>query len=80
MRSLKWLVDGVNYNEKTALKLIPDEPFVINITDQNEAATHNILVMKIDYAKQAAKYECILNDNITVKSYYIEIIGKNFLI
>lgn len=73
--NLKWLIDGVNFNEKT-FQHLNDEPFVINITDRNGSLINNILVMKIDHVSKLSKYECILNDNITVIRNYIEIIDK----
>lgn len=76
INSVKWLIDGVNFNEKNSFKQITDDPFVINITDPNDASLHNILVMKIDNPRKLAKYECVLNEDTVVKSHYIEIIGK----
>lgn len=76
MNSVKWLIDGVDFNDKISFKQITDDPFVINITDPNDSSIHNILVMKIDTPRKLAKYECILNDNIVVKSHFIEIIGN----
>ena len=73
--NLKWIVDGVNYNERK-FEILNDEPFVINIPDKNASLVNNILVMKIDSPKKPIKYECILNDNITIRTNYIEIIGN----
>ena len=75
--NLKWVIDGVNYNEKK-FEMLTDEPFVINITEKNASIINNILVMKIDNARRSAKYECILNDNITIRKNFIEIIGNIF--
>jgi hypothetical protein len=73
---LKWFINGVNYNERK-FEILTDEPFVINITDKNTSLTNNILVMKIDNSKKMAKYECVLNDNITIRQHYIEITGMH---
>ena len=73
---MKWFINGVNYNERK-FEILTDEPFVINITDKNTSLTNNILVMKIDNSKKMAKYECVLNDNITIRQHYIEITGMH---
>ncbi len=75
MPNVKWLVDGVNYNDRK-LEELTDEPFVISISNYNSSLVNNILVMKMDVPKKAVKYECILNDNITVRQNYIEILGE----
>ena len=56
--------------------MLTDEPFIINITDKNNSYVNNILVMKVDSARKQAKYECVLNDNITIRRNFIEIIGN----
>ena len=76
---LKWLVDGVDYNNKN-LTVLSDEPFVINIDDKNNSLSENILIMKIDHSRPLTKYECILNDNQTVREHFIQIYGKIRLI
>ena len=75
MPNLKWVIDGVNYNEKK-FEMLTDEPFVINITDKNASIINNILVMKIDTARRVGKYECILNNNVTIRKNFIEIVGN----
>lgn len=75
MPKLKWIIDGVNYNEKK-FEMLTDEPFVINLAEKNASIMNNILVMKMDNSRRVAKYECILNDNITIKKHFIEIMGN----
>ena len=75
MPNLKWVIDGVNYNEKK-FEMLTDEPFVINITDKNASIINNILVMKIDTARRVSKYECILDNNVTIRRNFIEIVGN----
>lgn len=75
INSLKWLIDGVNYNDKNIFPET-DEPFIINIKDMNNTFVNNILVMNIGNVKPVSKYECILNDNVTVRTHFITIIGN----
>ena len=75
--NIKWLIDGVNYSIKK-FEYLTDEPFVINITYRNSTQINHILVMKTDNQRNLSKYECILNDNITIRQHYIKVIGKNF--
>ena len=71
---LAWLVDGLDYNEKT-FEMLNDEPFVINIGDKNASATTSILVMKLDTARPAAKYQCWLNRTQLVREHFIQVVG-----
>lgn len=72
---IKWLIDGVNYSEKK-FESFTDEPFVINITFRDTWHMNHILVFKMDNQRQLAKYECILNDNITIREHYIKVIEE----
>ena len=71
---LKWLIDGVNYSEKK-FEAFTDEPFVINITYVDNWLMNHILVFKMDNPRRLAKYECILNDEITIREHFIQILG-----
>ena len=72
---IKWLIDGVNYSEKK-FETFTDEPFVINITFMDTWHMNHILVFKMDNKRKQAKYECILNDNITIREHYINVIDE----
>ena len=37
---------------------------------------NHILVFKMDNPRRLAKYECILNDEITIREHFIQILGK----
>ena len=71
------MIDGVNYSTKK-FEFLTDEPFVINITYRNTSQLNHILVMKTDNARNLSKYECILNDNTTIRQHFIKVIGKYF--
>ena len=71
--NIKWLIDGVNYSNRK-FEFLTDEPFVINITYKNSSQLNHILVMKTDNARNLSKFECILNDNITIRQHYIKIL------
>jgi hypothetical protein len=72
---IKWLIDGINYSEKK-FETFTDEPFVINITFIDTWQMNHILVFKMDNKRKEAKYECILNDKITVRKHYIKVIDE----
>ncbi len=72
---IKWLIDGVNYSEKK-FESFTDEPFVINITFMDTWHMNHILVFKMDNKRNLAKYECILNDNVTIREHYIKVIDE----
>lgn len=80
INSVQWLIDGVSLDDEQSKENEPsditDKPFLINITDPKDASLHAILVMKIDTAKKPAKYECLLNDQIVVRSHFIEIVEQ----
>lgn len=76
IKSLKWLVDGVNYNDKKISQTASHDPFVVSIEDKNNSLVNNLLVIRMDYSRPVSKFECILNDNITVRTHYLEILGK----
>ena len=81
MPNLTWLIDGINYN-KAYEDIQMDSLFVIQLADTNNSLVNNELIMKIDDAQKQSKFECILNenvnDNLTIRKNFIEIIGMNF--
>ena len=72
---IKWLIDGVNYSEKK-FESFTDEPFVINITFLDNWSMNHILVFKMDNPRTVSKYECILNDNITIRRHFIKVVDE----
>lgn len=73
--SIKWLIDGVNYSNKK-FEFLTDDPFVINIANRNSSQINHILVMRTDNQRNLSKYECILNDNVTIREHYIRVVDE----
>jgi hypothetical protein len=72
---LKWLVNGENYSEKK-LEILTDEPFVLSLVYKNGTLLNHILVMKMDNPRKLIKYECILNDNVTIREHFVQVIDE----